>query len=238
MWRTQCSTKTIQRTSISRVGLAHVLAYSEKESLIRLHPGALVYDPCIGSFDSTNAITVYPFIEQNNNILGFNKSFVADLATRDQSCGFAQYREDFLQFPANGTQPPLYLNATADPECDLWDDVYMNAYAVNPCFNVYEPNLQCPLLSDPLGFPSDLIYSYPGLLPYFNRSDVKKAMHAPETTDWALCTGPVFVGEGGPQNRGDLSADPLQAVLPRVIEATNRVLMYVYDVHAHVPTWF
>lgn len=208
------------------------LACPETESLIRLCTGALVYDPCIGSFDSTNAITVYPFIEQNNNILGFNKSFVADLAARDQSCGFAQYREDFLQFPANGTQPALYLNATADPGCDLWDDVYMNAYAVNPCFNVYEPNLQCPLLSDPLGFPSDLIYSYPGLPPYFNRSDVKKAMHAPETTDWALCTGPVFVGEGGPQNRGDLSADPLQAVLPRVIEATNRVLMYVY---VHVP---
>ena len=103
--------------------------------------------------------------------------------------------------------------------------MYLSAYAVNPCFNVYEPNLQCPLLSDPLGFPSDLIYSYPGLPPYFNRSDVKKAMHAPEDTDWALCTGPVFVGEGGPENRGDTSADPLQAVLPRVIEATNRVLM-------------
>lgn len=187
--------------------------------------GALVYDPCIGSFDYTNAIYVYPFIEQNNNILGFNKTFVADLAARDKACGYAQYREDFLQFPPNGTQPPLYFNATADPECDLWDDVYINAYAVNPCFNVYEPNLQCPLLSDPLGFPTDLIYSYPGLPPYFNRTDVKKAMHAPEDTDWALCTGPVFVGEGGPQDRGDLSADPLQGVLPRVIEATNRVLM-------------
>ncbi|KIW85389.1 hypothetical protein Z517_00779 [Fonsecaea pedrosoi CBS 271.37] len=187
--------------------------------------GALVYDPCIGSYDYSNAIAIYPWIQQNNNIMGFNSTFVDLLAQRDQSCGYSQYREDFLQFPPNGTQPPLYLNSTADPDCDLWDLVYDSAYSVNPCFNVYEPNLQCPLLSDPLGFPSDLIYSYPGLPPYFNRTDVKKALHVPVDSDWALCTGPVFVGEGGPQDLGDLSLDPIQAVLPRVIEATNRVLV-------------
>ncbi|EXJ80947.1 carboxypeptidase D [Capronia epimyces CBS 606.96] len=187
--------------------------------------GALVYDPCIGSFEYANAISVYPFIEQYNNILGFNKSFVSLLAQRDKQCGYAQFRQDYMHFPPNGTQPPLYLNTTADPDCDLWDAVYDNAYGVNPCFNVYEPNLQCPLLSDPLGFPSDLIYSYPGLPPYFNRTDVKKAMHAPLTTDWELCTGPVFVADGGPEGYGDLSPDPLQGVLPRVIEATNRVLI-------------
>jgi carboxypeptidase D len=186
-----------------------------------------VYDPCIGSWPTANALSVYPFLEQNNNILGFNKSFLSTIAAHDQQCGYAQYRKDFMHFPPNGTQPPTYLNSTADPQCDLWDMVYNTAYGVNPCFNVYEPNLQCPLLSDPLGFPSDLIYSYPGLPPYFNRTDVKKAMHVPLTTDWELCTGPVFVGDGGPEDEGDLSPDPLQGVLPRVIEATNRVLVYV-----------
>jgi carboxypeptidase D len=159
--------------------------------------------------------------------MGFNDSFLANLADQDEKCGYAQYRQDFMQFPPNGTQPPLYFNATDDPDCDLWDLVYDTAYSVNPCFNVYEPNLQCPLLSDPLGFPSDLIYSYPGLPPYFNRTDVKKALHVPVDSDWALCTGPVFVGEGGPEDLGDSSLDPIQAVLPRIIEATNRVLVYV-----------
>jgi carboxypeptidase D len=157
--------------------------------------------------------------------MGFNDSFLANLADQDEKCGYAQYRQDFMQFPPNGTQPPLYFNATDDPDCDLWDLVYDTAYSVNPCFNVYEPNLQCPLLSDPLGFPSDLIYSYPGLPPYFNRTDVKKALHVPVDSDWALCTGPVFVGEGGPEDLGDSSLDPIQAVLPRIIEATNRVLV-------------
>ena len=123
--------------------------------------GILVYDPCIGSYDYLNAISIYPWIEQNNNFMGFNDSFVAGLAEQDKKCGYAQYRHDFMQFPPNKTQPQLYLNTTADPDCDIWDLVYDTAYSVNPCFNVYEPNLQCPLLLGSLGFPTDLIYSYP-----------------------------------------------------------------------------
>jgi carboxypeptidase D len=51
-------------------------------------------------------------------------------------------------------------------------------------------------------------------------------MHAPEHESWAECKGPVFLGgSGGPESEGDLSADPIQKVLPQVIEATNRVLV-------------
>ncbi|KAJ9628170.1 hypothetical protein H2204_009430 [Knufia peltigerae] len=199
--------------------------------------GALVYDPCIGSWPTANALSVYPWIKKNNNMMGFNDSYVSMLADMDKKCGYAQYREDYMHFPPNGTQPVTYLNTTADPDCDLWDNVYDTAYSVNPCFNVYSPNLACPILSDPLGFPSDLIYSYPGLPPYFNRTDVKKAMHAPANADWELCTGPVFVAEdSGPEDENDLSADPIQKVLPRVIEATNRVLVSNGDLDLEVLT--
>lgn len=88
-----------------------------------------------------------------------------------------------------------YFNATSDADCNLWGIVYEAAYATNPCFNVYEIGLQCPLLGDVLGFPTDLIYSYPGVPVYFNRTDVKKAMHAPDIT-WSECNPGVFVGEG------------------------------------------
>jgi hypothetical protein len=51
---------------------------------------------------------------------------------------------------------------------------------------------------------------------------------------WSECAvNPVFVGgplidgypSGGPQGEGDLAPDPIQHVLPQVIEATNRVLI-------------
>lgn len=108
-----------------------------------------MYDPCIGAFDVQNDIYTVPFITHNNNVLGYNASYLASMEASDESCGFAQYREDYMHFPPNGTQP--VLNESAHPDCGLWNSAYNSAYAPNPCFNVYEIGLQCPLLSDPLG---------------------------------------------------------------------------------------
>ena len=176
-----------------------------------------------------------PFIEQNNNVLNYNKSFLNKMAELDEECGFADFREQYMHFPPAGQQPPL---ATPEGNCTLWSDAYYAAYAPNPCFNVYELGLQCPLLSDPLGYPTDLQYSYPGLPVYFNRTDVKEAMHAPMDVEWLECAPhQVFVGKGsgpysdaapgsgGPEGYGDTSPDPIQYVLPRVLEKTNRVLV-------------
>lgn len=113
--------------------------------------------------------------------------------------------------------------------------IYAASYAPNPCFNVYQVSGSCPILSDPLGFPTDIIYSPPGLPVYFDRADVKKAMHAPNIT-WSECSGPVFIGEGGPEDEGDSSADPIQSVLPRIIEATGRVLVSNADLDMEILT--
>jgi carboxypeptidase D len=49
---------------------------------------------------------------------------------------------------------------------------------------------------------------------------------APQDVDWSECSGPVFVQNGGgAYGNGDASLDPIQYVLPKVIEATNRVLV-------------
>jgi carboxypeptidase D len=115
--------------------------------------------------------------------------------------------------------------------------VYGAAYAPNPCFNVYSIAGQCPLPSDPLGYPTGLQYSYAGQPIYFNRTDVKKAMNAPLDVEWLECKGPVFVEPGtGPENEGDTSPDPIQSVLPRVIEATNRVLIANGDLDMSIIT--
>lgn len=186
--------------------------------------GALMYDPVIGSYDYIQEqLVAYPFIEENNNMIGLNKSYLAQLKSLDEECGYAAYRKQYLTFPASGIQPPTpEWNET----CALNDVASNAAFNVNPCFNSYEINTQCPIPSDPLGFPTNLAYSYPALTPlYFDRKDVKIAMHAPLDVDWEECSGPVFVASGGPEGEGDLSADPIQSVLPKVIEATNRVVV-------------
>ena len=194
--------------------------------------GALMYDPCIGAFDAQDSMVTLDFITQNNNVLQYNDSFLADMAKWDKECGWEEFRNKYLAFPPAGMQPPV---PEPGDKCNLWAKAYDAAYATNPCYNPYELGFQCPLLSDPLGYPTDLMYSYPGLPVYFNRSDVKKAMHAPDI-EWLECAAkPVFIGasgygdkspgSGGPEGYGDLSPDPIQGVLPNVIEATNRVLV-------------
>ncbi|TVY19385.1 DNA repair and recombination protein RAD54B [Lachnellula arida] len=204
--------------------------------------GALTYDPCIGSFVyAQQQAPLFPFILANNNVMGLNASYVAQLGELDKSCGFADFRAKYLAFPPSGIQPPKYFNLSSestDAKCDLWDKANNAALASNPCFNVYQIITSCPLPPDPLGYPTDLLFSYPGLPVYFNRSDVKQAMHAPEDVEWLECTNnPVFVGDGGPQDEGDLSADPIQSILPRVIQATNRVLISNGDLDMEILTF-
>lgn len=203
--------------------------------------GALMYDPVIGSYDYIQEqLVAWPYIEENSNMIGLNKSYMAQLQAADVSCGYSAYRDKYLVFPASGVQPVTPDNLADN--CRINDLASNAAFGPNPCFNSYEINTQCkltslsfslfcangegPIPSDPLGFPTNLAYSYPLLTPlYFNRDDVKAAMHAPASVEWTECSGPVFVGEGGPEGAGDLSLDPIQSVLPKVIEATNRVLV-------------
>jgi carboxypeptidase D len=95
--------------------------------------------------------------------------------------------------------------------------------------DIYEINTQCPLPWDVLSFPTQLVYTPDGADTYFNRSDVKAALHAPANSSWAECSlvavFPQSVNATGPESEGDNSADPIQHVLPQVIEATNRVLV-------------
>jgi len=110
--------------------------------------------------------------------------------------------------------------------CDIFDLVNEAAFLPNPCFDIYEINLMCPILFDPLAFPTELLYVPADFEVYFNRTDVKMAIHAPLDVTWGECASePVFIGQGGPQNEGDTSPNPIEGVLPQVIEATNRVLI-------------
>ncbi|CAG8935710.1 unnamed protein product [Penicillium salamii] len=186
--------------------------------------GALMYEPCIGQWDYIQAeLPAYPFVEKNADLFNFNQSFMADLKDTYEQCGFKEYNDKYLTFPASGIQPPKLMNYS---ECDIYNMIYNEAYNPNPCWNPSNVAQTCPLLWDVLGFPTDLAYQ-PGPTNYFNRTDVKKALHIPPGIDWELCSlESVFVSPDlGPEQAFDSSANPTEHILPRVIEATNRVLV-------------
>ena len=86
---------------------------------------------------------------------------------------------------------------------------------------------QCPFPWDVLAFPTELVYLPEGAKVYFNRPDVKKAINAPLNDTWSVISDQlVIIGKSGPEPEyHDDSPDPIQGVLPQVIEATNRVLV-------------
>ncbi|KAL3470311.1 serine carboxypeptidase PepF [Aspergillus californicus] len=193
--------------------------------------GALLYDPCIGQFDYVQEMApAVPFVLENANMFNFNASFLDDLQSLHESCGYKDFIDEYLVFPPSSIQPPKSFNYTTDAACDVFDMIDAEALKINSCFDIYEVNLQCPLAWDVLAFPTQLVDQQPGASVYFDRADVKRAIHAPANITWTQCSNePVFIagadGAAGPEQEGDLSANPIEHVLPQVIEATNRVLI-------------
>jgi carboxypeptidase D len=197
--------------------------------LLSLHAGALLYDPTIGQFDYVQEeVPIVPFLLEYAHLFNLNESFMAEMQSLHMSCGYQDYIDKYLVFPASGIQPQKHLNNTADASCDVFIMIFYAALNPNPCFSIYEVNSMCPILWDVLGFPTEVFDTPPGASVYFDRADVKAALHAPQNVTWVVCSkSSVFAGTGtgGPEGEGDLSANPIEHVLPRVIEATNRVLI-------------
>jgi carboxypeptidase D len=190
--------------------------------------GILIYDPTIGSFAFTSELAAYPFVDKHKEFFNYNSTFLQSLKQAHHDCGYADYNKKYLTFPPPGVQPPWDPNSDVSntAACYTWENAHQAAFQMNPCFNEYLITGSCPILFDPLSFPTDLVYNYASFDgPYFNRPDVKEAMHAPEDVTWGDCGGPVFIGPLGQYGNSDTSLDPIQHVLPKVIEKTNRVLI-------------
>ncbi|KAK8024491.1 hypothetical protein PG993_012557 [Apiospora rasikravindrae] len=184
--------------------------------------GMLIYDPSIGEDAVQTSAVVVPFADYFANLMPFNNSFSAAIHEQHQSCGFANYSAKYLQYPPPGPQPPSSgLGGFSDECSDLFNTVFAAQFSLNPCFDIYQVATTCPLLYDVLGFPGSIDYQPAGTQPYFNRTDVKKAIHAPLETTWTSCASkPVFAGKGG-----DRSEPSSFRKLPRVIDATHNVII-------------
>ena len=132
-------------------------------------------------------------------------------------CNYADYMEQHLTYPPQGLLPLPGRSTEADRGCDVWDMIFDAAVTINPAFNIYRIFDTWPILWDVLGFPGSFPQQQSPI--YFDRADVKRAIHAPANVSWEECSDiNVFP-------RGDNSLPPAFTVLPNAIEKSKRAVV-------------
>ncbi|KAK0652281.1 Alpha/Beta hydrolase protein [Cercophora newfieldiana] len=183
--------------------------------------GMMIYDPSINNMGVQSVIPLVQFVDYWGGLFPFNDTFRANLHAHDKSCGFSAYVEEYLVYPPKGPQPSEdNLPGAFDADCyDIFTDVIEATISLNPCFSFYHVATTCPLAWDVLGFPGSTLFTPEGAEVYFDRTDVKNAIHAPKDIHWSQCAERyVFANM-------DSSEDSISAVLPHVIEATQNVII-------------
>jgi len=82
-----------------------------------------------------------------NNVLGLNESFLTNLNTLADGCGFTSYIETHLVYPPPKepfTQFVLDDDQLTEEQCEIWLPLREAAELVNPCFNIYHITDTCP----------------------------------------------------------------------------------------------
>ncbi|KAK4104925.1 alpha/beta-hydrolase [Parathielavia hyrcaniae] len=186
--------------------------------------GMIIYNPSLTHDEVQEPIPVVQFTEYWSGLFPFNDTFRADIKRREKQCGYADFLAEYLVYPPKGPLPSrlpgTHENGTTRDECwNLYWDVFDAILLLNPCFDIYQVATTCPLLWDVLGFPGSMPYLPEGASIYFDRPDVKRAIHAPEHVTWEECSSDaVFI------NGTDASPPSALSVLPRVVDATQKVI--------------
>ncbi|KAF9262147.1 alpha/beta-hydrolase [Marasmius fiardii PR-910] len=176
--------------------------------------GIWIADPVLGLDVLQEQVPAVNFVQKYEHVFAFNQTFMAQLNATAASCGYTDYLKEHLAAPPKGPLPV----PNSSQRCDLWDTIFNAALLVNPAFNIYRIFDTFPVLWDVLGFPGS--FEDIQLAPlYFDREDVKKAIHAPLNVTWSECSDiDVFP-------RGDASDPSAWVVLPNVIEKSKRTVV-------------
>ena len=188
--------------------------------------GMHIIDPLIADYPVSFYIPARSFVEYWQNMMPFNQSTMTQLRNMSARCGFDNYMEKYLTFPPPGPQPAIPPGSDPNDSSSLRSDcltadvVADSALEVNPGWNIYEVSQMLPIPDDVLGFPATTMFLPPGQQVYFDRTDVKRAIHAPEEVKWSICAdASVFVDD---QDTSEVSG---RSTIPSVIERTGNVMI-------------
>ncbi|CBY02081.1 hypothetical protein IAQ61_006666 [Plenodomus lingam] len=191
--------------------------------------GISINNPTVGDETVEQAVVLYPYVEFWQKILYLNPTVMADAAQQQKECGYAEYWDTYFKFPPPKGPFPVLESPfkTENSTCDMYSTFVNALQEVNPCFNIYHITDTCPKPSSVLGQANEGDYDPPGAVNYFNRTDVKRALHADVNSNWQLCaTINVFGNGNATSNAVDASPPPANSgVLQRVIEYTNNTII-------------
>lgn len=191
--------------------------------------GVSINDPIIGDETIQQQVVIMPFVEYWENLMYLNDTFLERARERQDACNYTSYMDTYFKFPPPKGPFPVLTDpySLENDACDQFDNFYSALLEVNPCFNIYHVSDTCPHPYSVLGIVNVGDYSPPGAVIYFNRTDVKEALHAPLDSNWQQCTDVNVFGDGNATSEAsDTSAPPAaNGVLQNVIEHTNNVLI-------------
>ncbi|KAF2716119.1 alpha/beta-hydrolase [Polychaeton citri CBS 116435] len=197
--------------------------------------GISINDPFIGYTTDQQVIPMVPFAIYWNNLLNLNESFLEQVQHTADVCNYTDYYDTYLTFPPpEGPFPKLPIPIDENIQCNVFYQLQGAAYASNACFDTHYIASTCP---QPWSVIGELEVEPENPPPphtlYFDRQDVKAAIHAPLNTTWKACVG----SKGTFVNEMDNSDSPtMNGVLTRVIEFTNNAIIGSGNLDMLLPT--
>ncbi|KAL1747782.1 Alpha/Beta hydrolase protein [Schizophyllum fasciatum] len=192
--------------------------YEHPEQLKLALKGVWIGDPVLGWDIVQTDIPAMNFVHKYEGVFSFSKNLLAELDQIAEQCNYAGYYDTYMVYPPAGPLPLPGNSTHAGDGCDIWERIFDEALRINPAFNIYRIFDTYPILWDVLGFPGSFAQEQTSPV-YFDREDVKRAIHAPVDYTWAECSDvDVFP-------RGDGSLPSAFTVLPNVIESSERAVI-------------
>ncbi|KAF6743526.1 alpha/beta-hydrolase [Ephemerocybe angulata] len=188
--------------------------YGNPKSLDLKLQGIWMGDPLFADWVIQQQIPAADYLHKFENVFALNQTTVKKIDATAKKCGYAGYMDKYVTYPPKGPLPLPNHTVNVTTECDVWTAIFDAALIINPAFNVYRIFDTYPILWDVLGFPGSFPQEQSPI--YFDRPEVKRALHAPENFTWEECSSDdVFPN-------GDASPPSVHKILPGVIAKSTR----------------
>ncbi|KAG1861626.1 Alpha/Beta hydrolase protein [Suillus subluteus] len=181
--------------------------------------GIWISDASISWWVVQQQIPAVDFVKKHASLFSFNQTFMNYLEKQGlRTCNYTGYIDKYCHSTLQQVFFPCQETPSSLPRAVMsGTNIFYNALIINPAFDAYRIWDTYPILWDVLGYPG----SFPQMQSpiYFNRMDVKEAIHAPVDTEWSESSNiNVFPN-------GDSSLPSVFTVLPNVIEKNKRTVI-------------